>query len=158
MQKLVEGVHQFQNGIFSSKQRLFEGLVDGQHPLALFITCSDLQIEPSLLPQTKPSELIVLQNIGNIVAPYGAAEGAADESIEYAMSLRGVKDRHLWPFALWSYGCFARPVERREAPCRSVVTVPCGINAQDYRRELRTCHRRRRTSDGGGGGKCARPA
>ena len=40
MQKLVEGIHQFQNDVFSSKQRLFEGLVDGQQPLALFI-CAD---------------------------------------------------------------------------------------------------------------------
>ena len=46
MQKLVEGIHQFQNAISSSKQRLFEGLVDGQHPLALFITCSDSRINP----------------------------------------------------------------------------------------------------------------
>ena len=35
MQKLVEGIHQFQNDIFSSKQRLYEGLVYGHlrtHP------------------------------------------------------------------------------------------------------------------------------
>jgi hypothetical protein len=28
MQELVERIHQFQNDVFSSKQRLFEGLVD----------------------------------------------------------------------------------------------------------------------------------
>ncbi len=92
MQQLVEGIHRFQIGIFSPKQRLFEGLVDGQHPLALFITCSDLQMNPSLLPQTKLGELFVLQNIGNIVPPCGAAEGAADDTIEYAVSVCGVKD------------------------------------------------------------------
>ena len=92
MQKLVEGIHQFQNGVFSSKQRLFEGLVDDQQPLALFITCSDLQIDPTLLPQTKLGELFILQHIGNIVPPCGAAEGAAGETIEYAVSVRGVKD------------------------------------------------------------------
>jgi len=35
MQKLVEDIHRFQNGIFSSRQRLFEGLVDDQQPLTL---------------------------------------------------------------------------------------------------------------------------
>ena len=67
MQKLVEGIHQFQNDIFSSKQRLYEGLVDGQYPLALFITCSDSRINPNLLTQTEPGELIILRNAGNIV-------------------------------------------------------------------------------------------
>ncbi len=92
MQKLVEGIHQFQNGIFSSKQRLFEGLVDGQHPLALFITCSDSRITPNLLTQTEPGELFILRNAGNIVPPYGAVEGGEAATIEYAVSVLGVKD------------------------------------------------------------------
>ncbi len=92
MQKLVEGIHQFQSGVFSSKQRLFEGLVDGQHPLALFITCSDSRINPNLLTQTEPGELFILRNAGNIVPPYGAVEGGEAATIEYAVSVLGVKD------------------------------------------------------------------
>jgi carbonic anhydrase len=92
MQKLVEGIHQFQNGIFSSQQALFEGLVDGQHPLALFITCSDSRINPNLLTQTEPGELFILRNAGNIVPPYGAVEGGEAATIEYAVSVLGVKD------------------------------------------------------------------
>jgi carbonic anhydrase len=92
MQKLVEGIHQFQNDIFSSKQRLYEGLVDGQYPLALFITCSDSRINPNLLTQTEPGELIILRNAGNIVLPYGAVEGGEAATIEYAVSVLGVKD------------------------------------------------------------------
>ena len=53
MQKLVEGIHQFQKDVFSSKQQLFERLTEGQHPLALFITCSDSRINPNLLTQTE---------------------------------------------------------------------------------------------------------
>jgi carbonic anhydrase len=37
MQKLVQGIHQFQEAVFSSKQELFERLAGGQQPLALFI-------------------------------------------------------------------------------------------------------------------------
>ena len=92
MQKLVEGIHQFQNGIFSSKQRMFEGLVEGQHPLALFITCSDSRINPNLLTQTEPGELFILRNAGNIVPPYGAVEGGEAATIEYAVSVLGVND------------------------------------------------------------------
>lgn len=92
MQKLVEGIHQFQNGVFNSKQGLFENLVDGQHPLALFITCSDSRINPNLLTQTEPGELFILRNAGNIVPPYGAVDGGEAATIEYAVSVLGVKD------------------------------------------------------------------
>lgn len=92
MQKLVAGIHQFQSDIFSSKQSLFEGLVEGQNPLALFITCSDSRINPNLLTQTEPGELFILRNAGNIVPPYGAVEGGETATIKYAVSVLGVKD------------------------------------------------------------------
>ena len=92
MQKLVEGIHQFQKGIFSTKERLFSDLVQGQHPLALFITCSDSRISPNLLTQTEPGELFILRNAGNIVPPYGAGGGGEAATIEYAVSVLGVKD------------------------------------------------------------------
>jgi carbonic anhydrase len=92
MQRLVEGIHQFQNDLFSSQEPLFERLVKGQQPLALFITCSDSRIDPSLLTQTKPGELFILRNAGNIVPPYGPAGGGEAATIEYAVSVLGVKD------------------------------------------------------------------
>ncbi len=92
MQKLVQGIHRFQDGVFSSKQRMFEGLVEGQKPLALFITCSDSRINPNMLTQTEPGELFILRNAGNIVPPYGLAEGGEAATIEYAVSVLGVKD------------------------------------------------------------------
>jgi carbonic anhydrase len=92
MQKLVQGIHQFQQDIFSEKQRLFENLVDGQRPMALFITCSDSRIDPSLLTQTEPGELFILRNAGNIVPPYGTINGGEAATIEFAVSALGVKD------------------------------------------------------------------
>ncbi len=92
MQKLVEGIHQFQKDVFSTKQQLFEGLAEGQSPLALFITCSDSRINPNLLTQTEPGELFILRNAGNIIPPYGAVEGGEAATIEYAVSVLGVKD------------------------------------------------------------------
>ncbi|MBT6158104.1 MAG: carbonic anhydrase [Planctomycetaceae bacterium] len=92
MKKLIEGIHQFQNDVFGSKQELFEGLANGQQPLALFITCSDSRICPNLLTQTEPGELFVIRNAGNIVPPYGSVEGGEAATIEYAVSVLGVKD------------------------------------------------------------------
>jgi carbonic anhydrase len=92
MQELVEGIHQFQRDVFSSKQLLFDRLAEGQQPLAMFITCSDSRIDPSLLTQTEPGELFILRNAGNIVPPYGEVADGAVAAVEYAVSVLGVKD------------------------------------------------------------------
>ncbi len=92
MQKIVEGIRQFQKDVFTSKRKLFEGLAEGQNPLALFITCSDSRINPSLLTQTEPGELFILRNAGNIVPPYGAVAGGEAATIEYAVNVLQVKD------------------------------------------------------------------
>jgi carbonic anhydrase len=92
MQKLVQGIHQFQNHIFSSQRDLFARLANGQSPETLFITCSDSRINPNLLTQTDPGDLFILRNAGNIIPPYGAAGGGEAATIEYAISVLGVKD------------------------------------------------------------------
>ena len=92
MQKLVDGIHQFQENLFTSHKLLFERLARGQQPLALFITCSDSRIDPSLLTQTQPGELFIMRNAGNIVPPYGAVLGGEAATIEYAICVLKVKD------------------------------------------------------------------
>jgi carbonic anhydrase len=92
MQKLFDGLHHFQKNIFSSQRELFERLVKGQSPETLFITCSDSRINPNLLTQTEPGELFILRNAGNIVPPYGAANGGEGATIEYAVAALDVKD------------------------------------------------------------------
>ncbi|HUG70762.1 MAG TPA: carbonic anhydrase [Pirellulaceae bacterium] len=92
MQKLVTGIHEFQERLFSSQQKLFERLARGQQPLALFITCSDSRIDPNLLTQTEPGELFILRTAGNIVPAYGAALGGEAGTIEYAVCALKIKD------------------------------------------------------------------
>jgi carbonic anhydrase len=92
MQKLVEGIHEFQEKFFTSHKQLFQRLAQGQQPLALFITCSDSRIDPNLLTQTKPGELFIMRNAGNIVPPYGAVLGGEAATIEYAVCVLKIKD------------------------------------------------------------------
>ncbi|MCK6485161.1 MAG: carbonic anhydrase [Phycisphaerae bacterium] len=92
MQKLVDGIHNFKEQVFGTQRALFERLSHGQNPMALFITCSDSRINPNLITQTDPGDLFILRNAGNIVPPYGAANGGEAATIEFAVAGLGVRD------------------------------------------------------------------
>lgn len=91
MKKLVEGLQKFQTGYFSSHKELFEELSHGQHPRILFITCSDSRIDPNLITQAQVGELFVIRNAGNIIPPFGAANGGEGAAIEYAISALNIE-------------------------------------------------------------------
>jgi carbonic anhydrase len=92
MKTLIEGVRKFQSEVFAVQKELFSQLAHGQHPRALFITCSDSRIDPCLLTQTHPGDLFILRNAGNIVPSYGAQIGGTTATIEYAVGVLGVKN------------------------------------------------------------------
>jgi carbonic anhydrase len=91
MEKLVEGFKKFQAEVFGAKRELFNRLSQNQEPRALFITCSDSRIDPTLLTQAEPGELFILRNAGNIVPSYGGVLGGSTATIEYAVAGLGVK-------------------------------------------------------------------
>jgi carbonic anhydrase len=92
MQKLIQGIHQFQKESFRPLQGLFEELAKGQNPETLFITCSDSRIDPTLLTKAQPGDLFILRNAGNIIPPQGAGNGGEAATIEFAVAALGVKD------------------------------------------------------------------
>ena len=92
MQKLIRGIHEFRTEHFRPLQGLFEKLAKGQSPETLFITCSDSRIDPNLLTRSRPGDLFILRNAGNIVPPHGAANGGEAATIEFAVAGLGVKD------------------------------------------------------------------
>ncbi len=92
MQKLIQGLHQFQETIFRPQREFFENLATGQTPETLFITCSDSRINPNLITQTAPGELFIVRNAGNIVPPHGPDAGGEAATIEYAVAVLKVND------------------------------------------------------------------
>lgn len=85
MKKVIRGLREFQSNYFSTHQQLFEELSHGQHPRVLFITCSDSRIDPNLMTNAEVGELFVIRNAGNIIPPFGAANGGEGASVEYAV-------------------------------------------------------------------------
>jgi carbonic anhydrase len=93
METILRGVHDFRRIVFPQKREIYESLAEKQVPLALFITCGDSRIDPSLLTGTEPGEIFVERTPGNIVPVYDQdVSVGVSASIEYAVAVLGVKD------------------------------------------------------------------
>lgn len=95
MQKLIAGVHEFRSKEFGRYRALFRRLsFEGQKPHTLFITCSDSRVLAELITQSKPGDLFVVKNAGNIV-PAASVKGDTNSTaaaIEFAVEGLGVSD------------------------------------------------------------------
>ncbi|MBI1176133.1 carbonic anhydrase [bacterium] len=95
MQKLIAGVHKFHSDEFGRYKELFHRLSrDGQKPHTLFITCSDSRVLAELITQSKPGDLFVVKNAGNIVPPAHVTgdTNSTAAAIEFAVEALEVTD------------------------------------------------------------------
>ena len=95
MEKLTEGVHKFRTDEFGNYRKLFRKLSqEGQNPHTLFITCSDSRVLAELITQSKPGDLFVVKNVGNIVPPASAVgtTNSTAAAIEFAVESLKVSD------------------------------------------------------------------
>ena len=85
---LLERLQRFQTEAFPLHRSHFRMLVDdGQHPLTLFIGCSDSRLVPYLLTGSGPGELFLVRNVGAFVPPYDQSHGfhGTAAAIEFAV-------------------------------------------------------------------------
>src|SRR5580693_8678131 len=95
MEPLIEGVHKFRTAEFGNYRKLFRKLSqEGQNPHTLFITCADSRVLAELITQSKPGDLFVVKNIGNIVPLASAVfdTNATAAAIEFAVDTLRVDD------------------------------------------------------------------
>jgi carbonic anhydrase len=92
MDRLLPGLRKFSQNVFPKQEQMFTQLGQGQKPHTLMITCSDSRIDPNLITQTKPGEIFVLRNAGNLVPPYGSSQGSEEAAIEFALDGLGVSN------------------------------------------------------------------
>lgn len=90
MDQVVSGCASFTRNIFPKHRELFAELANGQRPEAVFITCADSRIDPNLVTQTRPGDLFIIRNAGNIVPPHTRQAGGVTASIEYGVAVLNV--------------------------------------------------------------------
>ncbi|MCZ2526811.1 carbonic anhydrase [Streptomyces sp. SCUT-3] len=94
MQTLIDHARSFRDRAGAGRGDLsLAALADGQSPEALFITCSDSRVVPSLITGARPGELFELRTAGNAVPPYRPEHPSGEAAtIEYAVVALGVSD------------------------------------------------------------------
>ncbi|MCE5313260.1 MAG: carbonic anhydrase [Nitrospiraceae bacterium] len=94
MEKLYKGIHKFRKAFFKEEEEFFRGLSHSQSPEVLFITCADSRVDPNLVTQSRPGEIFILRNIGNVVPPYDALKdkNSVAAAIEFAVMKLKVSD------------------------------------------------------------------
>lgn len=94
MQKLIQGVHSFQAQEFRGYSGLFRRLArEGQAPHTLFITCADSRVQAELITGSRPGDLFVVKNVGNIVPPASiSGPNSTAAAVEFAIENLAVTD------------------------------------------------------------------
>ena len=65
---LLDGNKRFVSEVFDRERDYFEELAKQQRPTVLWIGCSDSRVPVNTITQTRPGEIFVHRNVGNIVA------------------------------------------------------------------------------------------
>jgi carbonic anhydrase len=94
MDRLYKGILNFQRSYFKEEEEFFRRLSEGQSPEVMFVTCADSRIDPNLVTQSRPGELFIVRNVGNIIPPYGSIKdkNSVAAAIEMAVLDLKVKD------------------------------------------------------------------
>ncbi len=89
---LKAGIRRFRTEIYPEDEATYlKSVINPQTPLALFVACADSRIDPEKITQSRPGDLFVLRNIGNMVPAYGEMLGGVSAVVEYAVSALKVK-------------------------------------------------------------------
>lgn len=94
MKKIYKGIHKFQESYFKKEEEFFKRLSRKQEADALFIACADSRVDPNLVTQSKPGELFIVRNVGNIIPPYDDIKdkNSVAAAIEFAVLMLRVTD------------------------------------------------------------------
>jgi carbonic anhydrase len=71
MDDLIAGYRRFRAAGWPERRQIFENLAEtGQRPNALVVACVDSRVDPGVIFDTAPGQLLTVRNVANLVPPY----------------------------------------------------------------------------------------
>ncbi len=92
-ERLLAGYRRFRAVGWPERRAIFETLAaDGQHPRALVIGCVDSRVDPAMIFDAGPGELLIVRNVANLVPPYApdTAYHGTSAALEFGVRVLGV--------------------------------------------------------------------
>jgi carbonic anhydrase len=88
MQRLLDGYARFRAKNWPERRKAFESLANnGQSPKALVVACIDSRVDPAMIFDAAPGEMLTLRNVANLVPPYApdAAYHGTSAALEFGL-------------------------------------------------------------------------
>jgi carbonic anhydrase len=88
MDTLLSGYRRFRANGWPAQRRNFESLAEnGQSPKALVVACVDSRIDPAMIFDAAPGEMLTVRNVANLVPPYApdAAYHGTSAALEFGV-------------------------------------------------------------------------
>jgi carbonic anhydrase len=92
MKNLIAGYHRFRDATWPERRRLFETLAArGQSPRAAVLACIDSRVDPVMIFDAAPGEILTIRNVANLVPPYEPDDNSHGTSAALEFAVRGMK-------------------------------------------------------------------
>ena len=88
MKRFLDGYQRFRANGWPEQRRAFESLAkDGQSPKALVVACVDSRVDPAMIFDTAPGDMLTVRNVANLVPPYApdAAYHGTSAALEFGV-------------------------------------------------------------------------
>ena len=96
MEQLLEGYRRFRAKGWPEHSGVFRSLADtGQRPKALVISCVDSRVDPAMIFDTAPGEMLTVRNVANLVPPYAPDVAYHGTSAALEFGVRVLQVRHV---------------------------------------------------------------
>jgi carbonic anhydrase len=95
MQNLLAGYQRFRANGWPEKRREFELLADnGQSPQAMVVACIDSRVDPAMIFDAAPGEMLTVRNVASLVPPYApdAFYHGTSAALEFGVRVLEVRD------------------------------------------------------------------
>ncbi|MDQ2775577.1 MAG: carbonic anhydrase [Acidobacteriota bacterium] len=95
MEELIAGYRRFRATGWPERRKLFESLAeDGQRPKALVLACVDSRVDPAMIFDAGPGELLTVRNVANLVPPYepDSAYHGTSAALEFGVRVLEIPD------------------------------------------------------------------
>lgn len=95
MKNLLAGYRRFRAHGWPKQKQAFEELAQGQSPKTLVLSCVDSRVDPAMIFDTAPGEVLTVRNVANLVPPYAPDAKHHSTSAALEFGVRVLEVRHI---------------------------------------------------------------